>query len=219
MAKKRKIELWELFRLADASLDQSISAVAMPRVVAATIFVVARDRRTTSAVFNRVSRVVTNALKDNGFSPFEEKWGPYEGSRIQTIFATSDDFILGSDFRGRLAGLREIVQYQLPKVRKGTIVIVVLGDLAIRYAGGPQQAAQLLHLPVAMMMALWYASGIKKAVDDLKKAFEERQLPSSETEPGRRRITFEDDVPAQVESRKRTQQTAPPQKHLLAGRS
>jgi hypothetical protein len=81
--------------------------------------------------------------------------GPDYGSRLQLIFASSDDYMLGGDFRDRLEHIRAGLTPVMRSVRRGVVAAVIVANGAITAAGGPEKAAAALEVPAPVVELIY----------------------------------------------------------------
>lgn len=164
---------WPNFLLrAEHSVDPRSDDYELQRSFTITIYVHNdEEKRREEAIFNDVVGILRTRARDYGLIIYEGGSGPYEGSRFQTLFGTSDDFVLGGTFRERLEKLTQDGAAALKHVGKTGYALLLVANIGIAVSGTEPDVAKMFNVPVAVIHMIVSANTVAGAAQGLKKLY------------------------------------------------
>ena len=158
------------FHMVERSFNPVTADYEIVRYFSATIYVHDENPERTEAIFNDLVGILRTHAEEYGLRVFERPvWGPFEGSRYQTIFGVSEDHVLGGTFRERLEKLAEDVATGFKNLSEHGQAIIIVGDLAIVGAGGADKAAEKFEIPIEVTHAIVLGHASISALERLRK--------------------------------------------------
>jgi hypothetical protein len=162
----RQILLPQLFRACAGSSDVTTREYPLRRLFYILIYL--DDHRpesereqpgaTLDRIFERSLHELDGVLELHKCSHVFEV-GPDYGSRLQLIFASSDDYLIGSSFEERLAAVKaSCMSLLVGPMPKGVLIGVVVAGGAITAVGGQVEAAKLFHIPQTVVELIYQTS-------------------------------------------------------------
>lgn len=160
------------FQLAERSFHHVTADYELIRFFSATIYVHEEDQARTEAIFNDLVGILISRAHEYGLRVYERPvWGPFDGSRFQTIFGSSKGHVLGGAFRERLQQLAEEVAEGFKHLSKHGHAIIIVGNLGIAMAGGADVAATRFDIPPEVTHSIVLASAAAGAAGGLRRLY------------------------------------------------
>ena len=184
----RRVAAQTLFGSCAASLDPQTDEYLLKRVFYVAVFAEAQTpeaEETLGDTFEELLADVRALIAASGASVVLEL-GPDYGSRLQLIFASSDDYVLGGTFRDRLATLRNGLKPIVSRAKRGIVIGMIVGNGAITAAGGPQEAARVFELPQPVVELIYQANNAGTTAVGVRNVLfkkREEEEPADETTP------------------------------------